>query len=123
MGIGINCCQKLQDFPEDIQSFAGSLAMCTGQAVDRVRVAAAMIEALYAMDSRLLRDRAGIMAQYRADCMTVGRDISLVRGDEIRHGHAFGIDENGGLLVRFSDGHEESVSSGEVSVRGMYGYV
>ena len=75
------------------------------------------------MSSRLLRDRAGIMAQYRADCMTVGRDISLVRGDEIRHGHAFGIDENGGLLVRFSDGHEESVSSGEVSVRGMYGYV
>ena len=41
----------------------------------------------------------------------------------MRHGHAFGIDDEGALLVGFSDGHTESVNSGEVSIRGMYGYV
>ena len=27
------------------------------------------------------------------------------------------------LVVRFEDGHMETVNSGEISVRGMYGYV
>jgi BirA family biotin operon repressor/biotin-[acetyl-CoA-carboxylase] ligase len=30
VGIGINCCQQETDFPEEIRSFAGSLAMVTG---------------------------------------------------------------------------------------------
>ena len=50
-------------------------------------------------------------------------EISLVRGDEIRHGRALDIDGEGALVVAFPDGHTEAVSSGEVSVRGMYGYV
>ena len=53
----------------------------------------------------------------------LNKDISLVRGDEIRHGAAIDIDCNGALLVRFPDGSSEAVNSGEVSVRGMYGYV
>jgi len=44
------------------------------------------------------------------------------RGDEIRQGHALDVDDNGGLLVRFCDGETKIVNSGEVSVRGMYGY-
>ena len=63
------------------------------------------------------------MEQYRKDCITIGQDVSLVRGDEIRHGTALDIDAEGALLVRFPDGHTEAVNSGEVSVRGMYGYV
>ena len=34
-----------------------------------------------------------------------------------------GIKENGALLIEDSSGHISSVSSGEVSVRGIYGYV
>ena len=33
------------------------------------------------------------------------------------------IDENGGLLLRYSDGSEGLVNTGEVSVRGMYDYL
>lgn len=46
-----------------------------------------------------------------------------MRGEEVRHGLAQDIDEDGALVVRFPDGHTEAVNSGEVSVRGMYGYV
>ena len=63
------------------------------------------------------------MAQYRKDCITLGQEVSLVRGEEVRHGLAQDIDEDGALVVRFPDGHTEAVNSGEVSVRGMYGYV
>lgn len=123
IGIGINCCQSIEDFTPAIQSFAGSLAMVTGAPVDRAQVAAQLILSLSKMDKQLLSDKEAIMQSYQTRCITVGQDVSLVRGDEIRHGHAIGINESGGLIVRFPDGHSEAISSGEVSVRGMYGYI
>lgn len=123
IGIGINCCQQEGDFPEDIQDIAGSLASVSGQQIDRIKVAAAMMDALYRMDATLLTEKAHILSRYRWDCITLGQEISLVRGDEVRHGTALDIDDDGALIVRFPDGSTEAVNSGEVSVRGMYGYV
>lgn len=123
IGIGFNCNQQLRDFPPAIQDVAGSLKMVTGKETDRALLAAKMIEALYQMNRELLSDRAGILARYRQDCITLGQEISLVRGDEIRHGKALDVDENGALVVRYEDGTIEAVNSGEVSVRGMYHYV
>jgi BirA family biotin operon repressor/biotin-[acetyl-CoA-carboxylase] ligase len=117
IGVGINCCQTEADFPPDLP-FAGSLAMFAPS--DSCRVAAAMITALSEMD---LKQKEAILQRYRNDCITLGKDISLVRGDTVRHGHAVDIDSEGALLVRFADGSTEAVSSGEVSIRGMYGYV
>ena len=123
IGIGINCCQQEADFPEDIRSIAGSLTSISGQTIDRAVVAAAMMDALYRMDMELLTGKAHILNRYRKDCITLGKEISLVRGEEIRHGTALDIDDAGALIVRFPDGTAEAVNSGEVSVRGMYGYV
>ena len=123
IGIGINCCQRLQDFDPQIQGFAGSLAMVSGKCIDRAQVAAQLILALSEMDKMLFTEKKAIMKRYQAGCITVGQDISLLRSDEVRHGHAVGIDENGALLVSFPDGHTEAVDSGEVSIRGMYGYI
>jgi BirA family biotin operon repressor/biotin-[acetyl-CoA-carboxylase] ligase len=122
IGIGINCCQRGGDFPEEIRDMAGSLAMVTGKEIDRARVAAAMMEALHHMDETLLSEVDPMLAQYRADCITLHQDVVLLRGDEKRYGHAVDIDAEGALVVRFADGHLESVNSGEISVRGMYGY-
>ena len=33
------------------------------------------------------------------------------------------VDDEGALVVLFPDGHTEAINSGEVSVRGMYGYI
>lgn len=123
IGIGINCCQKQADFPEEIRSFAGSLFSITGKSVDRSILAAAMVQSLQSMNNTLLQDKSVILDRYRKDCITIGREISLVRADGIiKHGVAVGLDD-AALLVRLDDGSFEAVSSGEVSVRGMYGYV
>ena len=63
------------------------------------------------------------MEDFRHRCITIGQEISVLRGDEVRHGKAVDVDDDGGLKVEFSDGHRETVTSGEVSIRGMYGYV
>ena len=124
LGIGINCSQTELDFPLELREMAGSLHSVTGSKIDRTRVAAALLDALYRMDQFLLTDRRGIMDCYRKDCITLGKEISLVKADgSVRHGTAMDIDEAGGLVVAFSDGTRDTVTSGEVSVRGMYGYV
>lgn len=123
IGVGINCCQQQSDFAPEIRDIAGSLAMVSGQIIHRSRVAAAMMDALYRMDQTLLTQKENMLCRYRENCITLNQEISLVRGDEVRHGYALSVDDEGALIVRFSDGHTEAVNSGEVSVRGMYGYV
>lgn len=121
IGIGINCAQTEADFPEEIRGFAGSLSMASGRSVDRARVAAALIEAFCEMAGHL-DGKQEMLDAYRRDCITLGKEISLVKPGEIRHGIALDIDGNGALLVEFPDKHTEAVSAGEVSIRGMYGY-
>ena len=123
VGIGINCCHKPEDFSPEIRDIAASLAMVTGTEINRARVAAAMMESLFKMDQILLTEKSAILDRYRRSCITIGQDISLVRSDEIRHGTALDVDDLGALVVRFADGHTETINSGEVSVRGMYGYL
>lgn len=120
VGIGINCCQQPGDFPEEIRDIACSLNMHP-RAVPALT--AVLIDALQTMRADLLRGKPEIMAQFRQRCVTIGQEISLLRGDEVRHGQALGVDDNGSLLVQLTDGCTQSVASGEVSIRGMYGYL
>lgn len=121
IGTGINCNQM--DFPPEIRDIAGSLKMATGRQINRALVAAKLIDALYDTNRRLLTGKSEIIASYRRDCVTLGRKISVIQKDRVRHGTALDVDEAGALFVRFDDGSVETVNSGEVSVRGMYNYV
>lgn len=123
VGIGINCTQTRQDFPAPVQDMATSLYMLTGQPVAPAAMAAAMIDALAKMAPGLLSQKEQIMAEYAENCITLGQDIMVSQGDQIRYGRALGLDEDGGLLVQLPDGTRETVQSGEASIRGMYGYV
>ena len=123
VGIGINCCQKADDFPPELRELATSVQAVTGNACSPAKLAASLIEALWEMDKGLLSQKAEIMDAYRKNCITLGKEISVVRGESVSHGTALDLDEDGGLVVRFSDGSEKVVTSGEVSVRGMYGYL
>ena len=123
IGIGVNCSQKIEDFSPELQDFAGSLSMFSASAVDRSVVAATVMQELQQMDLTLLSEKEKTLSQYRRDCITLGKDISLLQGDTVRYGRAVDLDDQGALIVSFSDGSTEAVNAGEVSVRGMYGYV
>ena len=123
IGIGINCCQQDADFSPEVRSIATSLAAVTGASVEPAAVAAAMLEALYRMDLQLLSKKEALLRRYRRQCITLGQQVRVVRGTQVRYGTALDVDGNGALVVAFSDGTTEAVNSGEVSVRGMYGYI
>ena len=123
VGVGINCRQTISDFPPELQDRAGSLEMVTGKGISRQMLTAEILTALYRMNDGLLREKEAMLNRYRADCITLGKEISLVRGDSVRHGKALDVSDSGALIVEFAPGQVEAVDSGEVSVRGMYGYI
>ncbi len=122
IGIGINCNHKETDFPEDVRPIATSLSLETGHTVDRCALAAALTRALFRMDQNLLTGKRSQLERYKKDCITLGRQVRIVRGQETRTGTAMDLDENGGLIVRYDSGETGVVYSGEVSVRGLCGY-
>ena len=122
VGIGINCTQKAEDFPEEIRSIATSLAAVTGKPVDIAALEKEMLSALEAM-AQTLADKETVLAKYRSGCVTIGQKVCVVRGEEISYGTALDVNGEGALVVRFDDGAVRAVTSGEVSVRGMYGYL
>lgn len=123
IGIGINCNHSREDFPPQLQDIATSLQAVTGKAFAIEALAAALIESLYKMSLGLLCQKESILLHYRKDCITVGKQILVLRAEEKHYGTAEAVLDDGSLLVRYEDGKQEAVSSGEVSVRGMYGYL
>lgn len=119
LGAGVNVTQREEDFPEALRGVATSICAQTGQHAARAQLAAEMIRAL----SRVAAgEDAGWLARYRADCVTLGRAVRVVRAGSARTGFAEDVDETGALLVTWDDGTRERVFSGEVSVRGLEGY-
>lgn len=123
VGIGINCLQSQADFPAELRPIAGSISMAADQPVDREALAAAMVDALHTMSLDLVGCKDTCMDRYRADCLTIGREVAVHASSGVCTAVAEDVDTQGGLIVRLADGTLRTVSSGEVHVRGLYGYI
>lgn len=124
IGIGVNVAQTREDFAGELEGIATSLAIETGKSVSRAALAAAMIEELDALYVALLRHKLRpYLDTYRRDCLTIGREVQLLWEDIHEKVVATGVDDELGLIVLRQNGAQETIRSGEVSVRGLYGYV
>lgn len=124
MGIGVNVLHEKQDFDGEVAEIATSLALETGKSVSRASLAAAMIEELDALYSALCSgETAPYLARYRSDCLTIGHEVQLLWQDVKEKVFALDVDNDLGLIVRRADGTLDTIRTGEVSVRGLYGYV
>lgn len=122
-GIGINTNQRREDFAPEIRDMATSLALELGRPVRRVELARHVIQALDRMYRNFPDNKAAYLDRYRQDCVTTGRPVQLITPAQRREAQAVEIDEQFRLVVEFPDGSREALMAGEVSVRGMYGYV
>ena len=123
-GIGINVSQCEEDFDGDVAQIATSILRETGRRISRAELAAAMIEELDALYAALKSgDTSAYLEEYRRRCVTIGREVQLLWQDTKEKVTALDVDEEFGLIVRRENGTVETVRTGEVSVRGLYGYV
>ena len=89
----------------------------------RADLAAQIILALDRMYAGYPEDRGEYLKKYRAGCITTGHQVQLITPTARRQAFALEIDDNFNLVVEHYNGKRETISAGEVSVRGMYGYV
>lgn len=122
IGAGVNVSHTPEDFGPEVSKMATSLAQ-EGFPVSRAALAAAMIEELYRLSDALGRDTGAWVEAYRRDCVNLGKRVQLLWTDRRTEAEAVDVDSQFGLVVRLPDGSLTTVRTGEVSVRGLYGYV
>ena len=123
IGIGINVFQ--QEFPQELRDRATSIKESGGDVPSREALICAVMEAfedyyeIFVQDGNLKR----LQSLYNLCLVNRDRDVMVLDPKGGFAGTALGIEENGALLVKTRDGLIKAVDSGEVSVRGLYGYV
>lgn len=123
VGIGVNCRQREKDFPPQIRDVAASLDMALDVPVRRSELAAAMLEELDEMYRHVLFAPQRWLEEYRRRCLQLGSAVEVVRGGQTLRADVLAVDEQFGLTVRFAGGAVETLRAGEISVRGINGYV
>ena len=125
IGVGINTNHSPSEFDEEIRQTATSLKIESGQAVSR----AAMIERVlfhfekdYDTFVRKM-DLSELQEAYQKYLINLNAEVKVLDPKGEYTGIARGINETGELLVEKRNGQIEAVYAGEVSVRGLYGYV
>lgn len=120
-GIGINV--NVQEFPDELSEKATSLFIETGQKQDREYIAAKTMNEFEELYKIFLRHGfRPIKDEYKSKCVTINRKVQVIYNHKTVTGTAIDVDDTGGLIVQTDDG-TITVTSGEVSVRGMYGYI
>ncbi|MBR1900548.1 MAG: biotin--[Lachnospiraceae bacterium] len=104
---------------------ATSLKLELGHAVNRAELIARVMtefERLYA-GFEAQGDLGPVVQEYNELCLNTGNKVRVLDPNGEYTGISRGINSMGELLVETEDGQMREVYAGEVSVRGIYGYV
>ena len=122
-GIGINT--NIETFPDELKEKATSLYLEKGEKVKRAELIVLIMEKYEKNYEKFLcvKDLSFMQERYNEMLVNSGREVRVLEPGNEYNAYAFGINQTGELLVRKENGEEEAVFAGEVSVRGIYGYV
>lgn len=118
IGIGINTTVK--DFPEDLKKTVGAVEGTYSKSALAAEVISRTLKFAETIDS------CSFMPAYKEKSMVIGKNVTVYKGrykinpeDEIPgvDAHVLDIDDDGGLIVLYSDGTQEKLISGEISIR------
>ncbi|MBQ7943779.1 MAG: biotin--[Lachnospiraceae bacterium] len=123
IGVGINVNQEC--FISEIASTATSIYVETGRRIDKDVLIDAVISA-FAQNYSIYQktyDMTNLREDYHAFLANRNHEVRVLDPKGEYEGIALGINLRGELLVRKQDDTIEEVYAGEVSVRGIYGYI
>ena len=122
IGIGINV--SYEEFPEEIKDVATSIYLESGKHVNRAMLIEKIweeFEDYYELYEKT-QDLSSLVKEYDSYLVNRGQKVRVLDPKEPYEGKAMGITDRGELIVDTWEARR-LVSAGEVSVRGVYGYV
>lgn len=125
IGIGVNYSQSEEDFPTELKDKAVSLKMAAADSrFSRLSVVKAILRELDSV-FKLVREgfNEKILDSWREYSVTLGKEVAFKIKDSDYCGTAVDITGEGRLLVDCRDGVRRELLSGEISIRGINGYI
>lgn len=123
VGVGINV--NTRAFPAELVDKASSLFLESGNVFERQSLLEEILKEFAPQYERFLKvqDLSFLQEDYNALLVNREREVRVLEPGAEYEGIAKGINARGELLVESADGELRKVFAGEVSVRGLYGYV
>lgn len=123
IGVGVNV--NTEEFPEEIREIASSLKIETGKNISREELIASVMKYFERFYEQYEKTENLSLLKERYERMLANKDkyVHVLDPQQPYFGVAKGITDAGNLVVVREDGKKCEVYSGEVSVRGLYGYV
>ena len=123
VGIGLNV--SMTEFPEELRQKACSIRSEGGKECLRAELLKAILKEFSEIYRVFLADGdlRSLKKEYEDALANLNTQVCVLEPEHEWRGICRGISEDGALLVTAEDGQEKRVISGEVSVRGIYGYV
>ena len=120
VGIGINA--NVTEFPDAIINTATSLKIESEKEVNENNIFCDILENFENIYYNT--NRKDILNMFKQNCATLGCEVTVHfhKGQRDVRGVCMDITEDASLVVKTDAGENITVSSGEVSVRGIYGY-
>lgn len=125
VGIGINTNTNIDEFPEEIRNMATSIKAETGEEIKRKELVALILNNFETLYDQLINDSSirEAINICKENSALIGNDVKLIIKRDEKEVKAIDINEDGELIVQDKEGNISKVISGEVSVRGLYGYI
>lgn len=125
VGIGINVNLDKEDFHEELHSTATSIKMEKGSTVSRKELVKSILNNFEAYYKAFLKTGSisRFMSEYREKSAVIGKEVNIISSTVQLKGKVLDISEEGQLLVQLEDGTVKEIISGEVSLRGLEGYI
>lgn len=123
IGIGINV--NTENFSDELRETATSIYIEGKKRTKRSGLIAEILKEFEEDYEEFIgrRNLGGFMQSYNELLVNCGREVRVLQPGKEYDGIAHGIDAEGNLLVETADGEIHRVYAGEVSVRGIYGYI
>lgn len=121
VGIGINVNTK--SFLDELKDIATSLYIASGKKGNRAKIINEFAEIFEKYYKSFLNEDSDIIEEYKKLCITINKEVVAIKNNEQIKGIATDITKTGELTIKKTDGTTLNINSGEVSVRGIYGYI
>lgn len=116
LGIGINL--STSEFPSELEEIACSLQNGKQSGVIRNQVIAELLQELSGYKGTI--QKGDFLSHYKNRSAVIGKQVQFTQQNKTFLATAVNIDNTGGLVVRFGDGTEQTLTSGEISIKGDF---
>lgn len=114
LGLGINVYVPQNGFEEELKDIVGTVFE-NPQNDAKNRLAAEVITRFMGYYDHM--EQSDYAKRYRSRSLAVGREVNVLSGNHSRRALVLDVDDECRLLVRYEDGTQEPLSSGEISIK------